>query len=594
MPIACPRIFRYDMRIFSPPTSAAASTGLLVIAPVWFRSHPALAIDTGSLLGLVFNFVVSEGLVLSRVQRPDAQPVMDTPVFERLWGGSMPEALSALAPRTTSSRFALPVLAAFPLLVAVFYILASSGDPLLNPDSPGYLFFDSDRPIGYPAFLFLVKQLTGGYLLVRPLQIVLFCAAVFGVSISVSRATGSWFLPLIFQVGALGYPGPIHLANQIMSDSLSASAILLFIVALFGYARAPSVKRYLLVCLVFGGAITLRLDNVALLAPALILPLLMRPGTSIAALSCVALGIATAAVSWQATHIAKLALHGDAEPSMLVATSLLQKVIFTPPRAAIPSTTCDAAFIEEITAPMIAYMQGVPAEFADIMRFRYSSYVRYESILPGLVALHGLRSVHQVEGTVMCYTLARFRQDPGSVIAQTAHEYKNLISNYTFISPGRWAAYRTYLESHPPPLPPRAPKPAEQFEMASAAIAAVGGPMMSRPEEFTTTSATPFEPPQPRSPALILVLRTFQIAATVLSVALVARLLTVWVWPIRDRRWIVLGLISLFIQLHLIIVAIAEIAQPRYLFPIWPALWLVTILTLWSLVEMRVRRRAPH
>ena len=86
-----------------------------------------------------------------------------------------------------------------------------------------------------------------------------------------------------------------------------------------------------------------------------------------------------------------------------------------------------------------------------------------------------------------------------------------------------------------------------------------------------------FEPPPARPLALILGVKIAQVSAWTVSVLLVVTLLPAALGIVRDRDMIVLGLISLAVQLNLLIAVVADSAQPRYIFPVWAGLWLALI-----------------
>jgi hypothetical protein len=58
-------------------------------------------------------------------------------------------------------------------LAATFVYLKLHPGSLLAPDSPGYIYFDPIRPVGYPFFLATIKFFTGSYEHVGPVQIVM-------------------------------------------------------------------------------------------------------------------------------------------------------------------------------------------------------------------------------------------------------------------------------------------------------------------------------------------------------------------------------------------------------------------------------------
>lgn len=478
------------------------------------------------------------------------------------------------------------VLLMLPLTVCIIYALIPVRSPLLFPDSTGYIYFDPTRPIGYPIFLYIVKHATGNYDSLRYLQLIFLCLSVYIAAISLWRYFRQLLLPILFEAGALGHPGLIRLTDSILSDSLSACAFLFFIAAVFRFARAPSLRSYIIVCLVFTAAITLRPVNVAMVIPALLLPMFFRQQYGLSITRFVAIALFLAVTAWEVTPIVNTLMHRRSATSYILAVNLFHRTIFIEHGKEARSKECDSDFIEEITTPVINYLKNVPSEFSGLFRFQYSSYVRFNSVVPGLVKLHNLASESQTGPILMCYTLARYRQAPASVLRDIAANYWNLISNYTFISKNTRNRILAFLQSHPPVLIPTYPHNPQERIMHRAAIAGVGGSVDG--PDIDRSAAWNFEPPRSRPLTLVLGLKIVQLSAVTVSVLLVIILLPALLGIVRDREVIVLGLISLAVEQNLLICAIADSAEPRFLFPIWPGLWLVLI---WSLSKFFRNRK---
>jgi hypothetical protein len=446
-------------------------------------------------------------------------------------------------------------------------------------DSPSYIYFNPMRPIGYPTFLYIIKHATGNYDSLRYIQLILLCLSVYIAAMSLSRWFRRLLLPLVFEAGALGHPGLVRLTDTMGSDSLSACTFLLFIAAVFHFSRGPSLRRYGIVCLVFAVAMTLRPVNVSMVIPALLLPLFFRQESGLSITRCVTLALFSAVTGWQGTAVVNRIMHRTTATSYIVAVNLFQRTIFMEHGKEPRPKECDSEFIEEITTPVMNYMKGVPWEFTGILRLHYANYVRFNSIVGGLMKLHNLSLEEQTSPILMCYTVVRYRQAPATVLWDSAVNYWYLISNYTFISEDARNRLLTFLQSHPPVLVPVYPHSLHEQLIHRAAIEEVGANGYDDPY-IDASVPWKFDPPRARPLALILSLDIVQLSAATLSMLLVIMLCPALLGMIRDRELILLGLISLTVQLNLLICAIGDAPEPRFLFPIWPGLWLALI---WSI-----------
>lgn len=492
---------------------------------------------------------------------------------------------------TPSSKRAL-ILALAPLAFGIYYMVAPSTMPLVASDSPGYMYFNADRPIGYPVFLFVVKHLTGRYSSVPDVQIFIFCLATFLLGVVLHTYTKSLVLALTVEVGVLGHPGLLRFANSLMSDSLSGSVLVFFVVTLVHFLAKPSQMRLLLVCVTVALAITLRPVNVALVPVIALIPLMYRSASGLPPRRAIVLIAAITALGLGVTPVANLLIHGSLDSSSPLARGLLQKAIFMDVRdPELESSSPDAILIARAANPVNDYLRTVPADIRDFMRYRYSQVLRFGVILPGLDALHPDLSAGQIDRIMMRYTLWRFEHDPAALVRQILREYWNLIANYTFVTSAQQLRYVAFVRDHPPVMPTPSQNQAPQSEPARRALADVGAEGMAVVDSvFDETSVS--EPPTARPYVLIIGLKTAQICSILLSFSLL--------WPLWLRlrgvpvhgTWVLLGLIALTVQLQLAVTATVEMAQPRYLYPLWPLLWVILILAPYEAVAGWRRRTA--
>jgi hypothetical protein len=491
--------------------------------------------------------------------------------------------LVSLENRFSQARLTSVVLLGVPFVVFIIYSSIPPVERLVTPDSATYMYFDPIRPIGYPTFLYIIKHVTGGYESLRHVQLAILCMSAYIAAISLFLFWRQLLIPLLFELGTLGHPGLVLQTESIMSDPLSTAAFLLFIAAVFHFGCSPSLRRYGLVCGILAVAITLRPVNVAMLLPALLLPLFFRH-YGLRIIPCLTIGVFAAVAGWGVTPAV---MHGKSATSYILAVNLFHRTIYMKPGKEPLPKECDSDFIEEITMSVRAYLEGVPPEFAGLLRSQYTEYVRFASVVPGLVNRHNFASESQTYPILMCYTLALYRQAPLVVLRDIAVNYWNLISNYTFIDKDTRSRLLAFLQAHPPVLVPTFPL-ANYDIMYRAAIAEVGE---AGGDTMLDTSLPPnFAPWQSRPFSLILGLKLAQLSAAAVSLVLVMALLPALLRMTADRDLIILGLISLVIQLNLLIAAIADVAQARYVFPVWPGLWLVLT---WSFVKIARNWKLP-
>ena len=509
-------------------------------------------------------------------------------VVVRAGVASLMSRLSVVANRPA---VAVSVISGVAAVICFVYILRTPASPLLNGDTQDYLYFDPGRPIGYPIFVRAIWLLTGDYSAVRPVQILLFVLSACVASWAVFRHGWGFITAFVFLLGVVGYPGPIGMADSIMSDSVAASLYLFYLAAVLGFVRVPSLGRFCLVCLVMALSITVRPVGVALVASSLALLCLHRRELRGGALRASGLLAVFAVVGWYATPAAHSLMSG-ASAGTPVARGLIQKVMFIEP---IPDRTpsCDDDFIESLTLPVLRYMRGVPEQHRDLLRLRYSSYLRFASIIPGLVERHHLARESDADPILMCYSLARIRERPLPFVAATARDYWNLVVNHTFISAEQRADYNSFLAAHPPVLPPAFRNTDSHYQQRERAVQDTMPLDAAAASEFLRDEIS-FEPPPARPAALVLMVNLIQVAATVIGFVCMV-LVCLHLAGIRiPGDWITLGVIAIAAQFSLAITAVVEMALPRYVFPVWPFYWITILVLVLRISRTALRRRRPH
>jgi hypothetical protein len=483
--------------------------------------------------------------------------------------------------RKAAERHPCATLCFLPALVAALFCATAPVHSLLTTDSPGYLYFAAGRPAAYPALLWLVRHISGGYAALRPVQAALYCAATVWLGIASRQYAGSLVAALVLQALLLAYPAPLQLADQVMADSLSATITVLFAGQALRIAVKPSLPNCAVAAALAGVGMLVRPDNLALFPAVLLLSACTgaaRFRSSFVAVACLGAGLAI-------TPLAQLALRGSAAGDQRLGREVMQKALFLPDPTPSAGALCDIDYIDAVAAPMVAYWRAAPAEFQDVLRLRISNLLRYDVIIPGLLARHGMTSVSDAGPLLMCYTLITARAAPGDMLGAAAHEYRNLILNYTFVSADWHHRYTAYLRANPPPLPAAQPLPDSTLELRQRAEADVGAAVAQGEPE------NKFAPPRARNALAVFLLNATQIAgcaATWVFILLAPAKLVQR--TIMARGMIAGAALGLALQLHLLAIAAIEIAEPRYIFPLWPLF--IVPLFIASVIVSRWRTRA--
>jgi hypothetical protein len=453
-----------------------------------------------------------------------------------------------------------------PAAACLHALWAAPVHPLLTPDSPGYLYFAAGRPLGYPVLLWALSHGATGYAAVRPAQILLFCASGWALGVAALGLAGLGGAMAV-QALLFGYPPPLQQADQILADCVSSCVAILFVAAVLRLAGQRSARRYWVVVAVAGLGVTIRPDNLALAAAAL-LAACMLP-TQIGRWRCAAGALIVVACCAAATPVAQHVAPdraAQADQGARLARGLIQKVLFLPGDSR-EEDACDGAYIGAVSADLVAYWRAAPARFQDVLRLRISNLLRYGVIFPGLAARHGADGIAGIEPVLMCYTTRRLRAQPLAAAEQAVREYYDLMLNYTFVGPGWVSAYRAYLLAHPAPMPRLLPAAPAEAALWRRALADTGG----RGVEMVALERAQDEglsAPPARNVAAIAVIDAVQAVGCAVSLGALAGLF----WPRAARAVLPCAVLALALQLHLLATAVLEIAQPRYVFPVWPLL----------------------
>jgi len=452
-------------------------------------------------------------------------------------------------------------------------------EPLFAPDSDSYINFDPVRPFGYPVFLQIVKVVLGHYEAVVFVQLALYFLFVVFLCLAFAARFGSLIATLCLELLLVINPGPIGLAFVAVSDSLSTSLGMgyLGMVLLFSmYRNWPHLLSLVTMVTVLA---LVRPINLILFLPASICILYLardlKAGPKLwPAVFAIFVG---GLVSIEATPIALYFVRGSMETSSPLVRGMFEKTLFNPDISSATWHCPDEAYIRELLVPVNDYIDHAPAEFQPTLEQRYSSYLRFQVIIPALMRAHRFSDEKQTNAILLCYVTNYLKKFPVRYASQVIKEYGHLISNYTFFTSDKRQRYLEFIEDHPPVLPP----PTDEPPGVSAE-----DPLSS----FKVMRSYPLLLSLAMSAFYIFSFLIFVVAALYSFISLLRRR------TLRDN-WFLLTVFALGVQSKLWATVAIEIALPRYIFPDWPGICVVNVLGVMTLVGTITMNRpaaSPH
>jgi len=162
----------------------------------------------------------------------------------------------------------------FPLLSLILLAFPPATE-LIQVDSPSYIDFHTSRTIAYPAFLWLIRKITGSLSIVPAIQLTCYALGCSFLAQRLYRLTPirlGFLLTLLAISLIIGHPEIIKYHFQAMSESFSLT-ILLFLLGLWiSFTQNPRPKTLAIISLLIGLGILIRPSgyaSVSLLALAL-------------------------------------------------------------------------------------------------------------------------------------------------------------------------------------------------------------------------------------------------------------------------------------------------------------------------------------
>jgi len=472
-----------------------------------------------------------------------------------------------------------------PALVFAAFTLFHHSESFVTSDTPGYMYFSPDRPVGYPLFLAMTKTIFGNYTAAISLQLGLLCAALWALSVCFYFWCGSFWKSLVFEFFLVLNPGLFLLTKQLMSDGLSAVCIASFaafvLIALRGSSPHWGWGLIVLTCF----SVVVRPVNLALVPAAFLLLWLYgqeRKALCFAQIVALLFGLL---VAQQATSFVHRMRGETVLVSDPLSRGLFQKTLFRQWPRDVKADACDGQYIAEKTRDVDLYLARMPVELRPYLYEKISGYLRFNVIIPGLIEKHGFERFSDPDNILMCYTVRRMISDPFYFAASAVEQFWNLLTYSTYVSASTHDRLEGYLKENPVPLPRMVARKDMEiaFDAQAAAELGIDGAVFA-------SEGVVMESPKARPQLLAKGLQAFQLCGALIMLWGMLSLFVKRAGKNSQRLWQAIGILGIAFWGEMWITAIVEIAFPRYVYPLWPLLCTAIALALLSAGPVLVKK----
>lgn len=487
-----------------------------------------------------------------------------------------------------SNREVMAALAAMTLLALILALWSTWAINPLRGDSAEYLYFDPSRPVGYPAFLWIVRLVTGKVVLAVPAQMTLLAGSLLFLGWSFHKSVGRPAISLAFQAIVLSQAAMWYAAAFLMTEALSTALVAIWCAQLLRIIKAPSPRGTAWLVAIAALATMVRPSLIALFfATAVFIFVVLTERERGRALIVAAAGLIMA---WAATPVAQFIVHGSAKTTSPFARGVLQHTLYCDPQT--PPRDTDSLFVEQNAARVRQYIESAPAGMQEQFRREFSTPLRFGLIIPVLGGRHYAHVRSEVDPYLSRIAGERVKANPYCYMRSVTAEYGRM-ATFTAdptLEDGR--KIREFMAEHPPVELPQYPVlPGDERLTLKAAADVQNQPSGLNPERqhLKVSARIPFL-------ALLPLRALFGFAALLGMLSLLAL-------PIRQRlapeaQRMVVATAAMGVAFHgvLAITAIVEIGAFRYLVPLWPIVCAVDAAVLaWLLSadSARVRTSAP-
>jgi hypothetical protein len=326
----------------------------------------------------------------------------------------------------------------------------------INPvrgDTFEYLYFDPSRTVGYPAFLWAVRLITGDVALAVPAQMILLAGSLLMLGWSfhtlIRRPVFSYALQAILVSQVAIWKGSAFL----MTEAVSTALVSIWCAQLLRLIRRFSPGGAALLVLISGLAAAVRPSLIALfLGTAVFLAVAAPSRDRVRLLFTTGIGLL---LSWFATPAAQFVVHGSAETTSPFARGVLQHTLYCDPSHA--ARDPDAAFVEENAAKVRHYIAGAPPDVQEQLRRAYSTPLRFGLIIPVLGRRHNLEARSQADPYLSRIADERVAANPVCYARSVMGAYYRMATFDTNRTKQDERRVRAFMAIHPPVELPQYP-----------------------------------------------------------------------------------------------------------------------------------------
>jgi hypothetical protein len=472
-----------------------------------------------------------------------------------------------------------------PLLAFAAVSMYHSSESIVTRDSPSYLYFGADRPVGYPLFLAFVHMVFKTYAVALPVQLGILSASLGFLAWCFFLYTGEFWQSIVFEALLFLNPGLLLLANSVMSDSLSAAFIALFVAALFLVVARSELWAIGVFIAVTCVSITFRPVNLALIPAAIAAILIFGRNKKIPRTALICLLLLGLFIAQELTPFVHWVRGEPTTHTNPLARGLVQKTLFRQWPQNNEAERCEGDLIAKDTIQVDAYLAETPEDIRPYLLDSVSGYLRFDVSMPELIEKHHFNSVPDLDPILMCYALSRMKSDPIYFAQAAVDQFWELLTYSTYVSSSKHDRIEGYLRAHPPLFPPseRSYENLRKLSQLSGSRLLMKAMHLDEyeraiadlhldPKVFASERNKPIKAPHARPQILANGLRLFQIVAALLMLAGMPALFGRKAEKGVLGPWPVLGVLGLAFFGEMTITAIVEIALPRYVYPLWPLL----------------------
>lgn len=453
-------------------------------------------------------------------------------------------------------------LALMTLVALLLAVWATRGMNPLRGDTFEYVYFDPSRTMGYPAFLWLMRLLTGQIASAVPMQMTLLAISLLLLGWSFHNLVRVPAISFAFQAALLGQPEIWKSSAFLMTEGLSAALIAAWCAQLLRSIKRPTLRAPVGLIAISAVATMVRPSLVALFFGTAIFAFVNLPRRNRErSLLLIAFG---AVLAWGCTPVAQLVVHGSPNTTSPFSRGVLQHTLFCDPH--IVPIHGDAALVEREAAPVRDYIGTAPPGVQEQLRRAYSTALRFGLIIPVLGERHHRDARSEVDPYLWTIASDRVKANPGCYAESVMGAYFRMALFDVNRSSEADRRAREFIAAHPPIQLPQYPVLArDNLQIRTIAAEARNQPSGLNPPRQELR----FDDKAPRlwlAPVQLL----YGAAALIGLVSLA--------FALRERKRLgqdapvlaVMATMGAAFHALLAITSIVELGLSRYVIPLWP------------------------